>query len=354
MKSRNGVSQATSLLQKTKIAVIIILISLLTVSARSPHRPVLFVHGWMGSAPNWDAFKTKLIADGWSSDIIFANTFANNTDLTDGSNERNAKEIATWVDEILKKTGATSVDLVSHSMGGLSTRYYVKFLGGNTKVSHYISLGSPQHGTTLAKLAGDMSPTSAFLKKLNEGDETPAGLLPDSATPHVPGNVAWASFYSTTDELILPSETAKLNGATNKIIDISHIAFLSDQTVYQWIKAFLTDQTISISQPQAKSQSNKSLTILNSVTNHATGTITITYALSKTDAIHIHVLNSAGKTVSDLLLGTLKAGTHSVQWNGIDTYGNQIGHGIYFFSLENSSQRITRQLFFADMVKSLN
>jgi triacylglycerol lipase len=199
--------------------------------------PVIFVHGWVlgyGLTP-WDTMKDYLVQNGWSRDRLFEIYF---TDPIWASNVTNAQELAAFVDWVLRVTGAKKVDLVCHSMGGLSARYYLKFLGGATKVDDYVAIGTPQHGTIMAPLgvivtlgsAGciEMTPGSEFLQKLNAGDETP-------------GSVSYYSFGSKTDELVQPWTTIALSGATNKWVSCcEHIALVSNSTILGWVKAALS------------------------------------------------------------------------------------------------------------------
>ena len=48
--------------------------------------------------------------------------------------ENSAAELAKFVDEVLASTGASKVDLIGHSEGAIMPRYYLKFLGGASKV----------------------------------------------------------------------------------------------------------------------------------------------------------------------------------------------------------------------------
>lgn len=94
-------------------------------------------------------------------------------------------------------------------LAGLSSRYYLKNLGGTGVVDDWVSLGGPNHGTSTAYLcylfsAGcrDMIPGSGFLNNLNAGDETP-------------GAVSYGTFWSSCDEVINPDSSTLLSGATN-------------------------------------------------------------------------------------------------------------------------------------------
>ena len=144
---------------------------------------------------------------------------------TSQSNATTAKEVGTKVSEIMKSTGASKVDLITHSMGALSTRYYIKNLGGESKVEDWVSLGGPNHGTTLANWCGEtscveMRPKSTFLNQLNAGDETP-------------GAVRYGTWWSPCDEIINPHTSVILKGATNTETEcVSHVALTTNEKVY--------------------------------------------------------------------------------------------------------------------------
>lgn len=92
------------------------------------------------------------------------------------------------VDNVLKYTGKNKVVIISHSMGGLVAREYIKHQGGLNKVDKLITIGTPNHGI-FADVANncegllfgrdeaspecdDMKAGSSFLVSLNSGDET--------------------------------------------------------------------------------------------------------------------------------------------------------------------------------------
>ena len=191
--------------------------------------PIILIHGYIagyGLTP-WYKLKNRLIAAGCPSSKIFEMRYSNVV----GSNVKNAYELRTKVNNVLAKTGASKVDLICHSMGGLSARYYIRFLGGRYKVDDYVSLGTPQRGTYVAIIAAwtaggrEMIPGSSFLTKLNYGDETP-------------GTVHYVAIYAYWDELVQPYWYAKLrDGATNKgRYWIGHVGLLFDYTVFTWTR----------------------------------------------------------------------------------------------------------------------
>ena len=189
------------------------------------HNPILFVHGWNSSSSTWTTMISRFQADGWSTPEL--NNWSYNYSQ---SNATTASQIATKVDSILKATCATKVDLISHSMGGLSTRYYVKNLGGGAKVDDFASLGGPNHGTDTANFCfstacSEMRVGSSFLNALNSGDETPDV------------GVNWLTWWSPCDEIINPDSSVALNGATNtQTACISHSSLHEDATVYAQVR----------------------------------------------------------------------------------------------------------------------
>lgn len=157
-----------------------------------PHNPVILVHGWLGHPSDMQVMANSLQQAGYPTYLA---------EIPGQNNITNAYFIAELVAKVRQETGASHVDLVSHSMGGLSTRYYVKFLGGVDVVDHYVSFGSPQYGyqpacaLLLDDLGAQMCPSSSFLAALNAGDDTP-------------GPVAYTSMWSSLDT----PGAAKLDG----------------------------------------------------------------------------------------------------------------------------------------------
>jgi len=192
------------------------------------HDPILFVHGYTSNAATWDLTKSRFVADGWESNRLFAYTFSSTK-----SNASIAQDVATRVNQIKAATGAAKVDIITHSMGGLSSRYYIKNLGGAANVDDWVSLAGPNHGTTWAygcfffSPCNQMIPGSSFLNQLNSVDETP-------------GAVNYGTFWSSCDELINPDTSTILSGATNTNVGcLSHSGVKDSAAVYGQVRNFV-------------------------------------------------------------------------------------------------------------------
>ncbi len=216
-------------MRKTLLAVVLAFVALLAPAAASAvaHTPILFVHGWSESESLWSTMIRNFEREGWRREEL--NNWRYNTSQ---SNVRTASEVKTKVESILRATGATKVDLITHSMGALNTRYYLKNLGGTEKVERFVSLGGPNHGTSTANLCGEESCVemrigSTFLTRLNEGDETP-------------GSVSYATWWSSCDEIINPHESVLLTGATNTEAGcVTHVGLTTNERVFAGVREFV-------------------------------------------------------------------------------------------------------------------
>lgn len=161
-----------------------------------------------------------------------------------------AEGLADTVSAVLARTGASEVDLVGHSEGGLTSRLYVKSRGDEAHVHTLISLGSPQQGTEggllsqVLRLAGcelwapacrQMVAGSAFLRELNSGDPTP-------------GSVRYVTVATLDDGVVQPVTRAAIPGAENLIMQtdcperaVGHFGLLSDAWTHQVVLAVLDD-----------------------------------------------------------------------------------------------------------------
>ena len=192
-------------------------------------RTVLLVHGYQGSTSSFDQMEASLQALGIPSVEVA---------LPGENNVANAVYIQGIVKGIVQAGGpGTSVEIVAHSMGGLSSRWYAKFLGGSPAggtplVAHYVSLGTPQYGLWAACVllqtnGGQMCPTSSFLGQLNGGDDTT-------------GSAAYTTIYSTNDGLV-PTSSSRLDGGACFVQDsgVTHDGLLTNVTVFDQIVAAL-------------------------------------------------------------------------------------------------------------------
>ncbi|WP_413644536.1 esterase/lipase family protein [Micromonospora sp. RTP1Z1] len=96
--------------------------------------PVIVVGGLIGISIAYEPIAARLRADGFRVSIFQL------PNLGFGDIRESACALATYVDQVRANTGAAKVDLVTHSEGGLVSRWYVKFLGGVDKDDHYLSL----------------------------------------------------------------------------------------------------------------------------------------------------------------------------------------------------------------------
>jgi triacylglycerol lipase len=204
------------------LAVLLPLLTVLTVpsSAATAKRPILFVHGWNSDASTWDTMVANFKKNGWTDAELFRWSYD-----TSQSNTITANDVQSRIDSIRSQTGWDKVDVIAHSMGSLSSRYYLKNLGGDLKVDDWISLGGPNHGTDTANLCGqtsciEMRIGSTFLAELNAGDESPGAL-------------DYATYWSPCDTIINPDSSVSVEGATNtKTACISHSALTTDSKVF--------------------------------------------------------------------------------------------------------------------------
>lgn len=191
------------------------------------HNPVIFVHGYTGNSTNFAALQAYLVANGWQSNRLYGYNYN-----WAGSNVISAQGLAALVNQIKASTGASKVDIVNHSMGGLVTRWYLQKLGGAANVGHVASLAGANHGTTYASACTiypscvEMLPGSAYITSLS-GDETP-------------GSASYGTWVSPCDGIIIPYTSTRLSGADNHTLAcVDHISILSNAQAMAGIRDLL-------------------------------------------------------------------------------------------------------------------
>lgn len=168
--------------------------------------PVLLLHGYVCNRGFMLPLRRYLRAHGIGA-------YSHNLEPVYAGIDSYADGLARRIDEILVATGAEKLVILAHSMGGLVARAYLRKYGSG-HVAKLITLGTPHHGTTMARLsAGEngrqMVPGNAWLRQLNE----------DALTLPV------VSVFSYHDNIVLPQESAVLAGA--KIVRLSGMGHVS-------------------------------------------------------------------------------------------------------------------------------
>jgi triacylglycerol lipase len=201
-------------------------------SVASAYGPILFVHGISGSADDFGAMIDRFTAAGWPKELLFAHTFA---DPKWGCNVDNAAQISGWVDEVRTKTGADKITIIAHSMGTLSSRFYLERLGGGAKVASYVTLGGMHHG-----LASACSPDFPFKPCVwTEICSTGAFVADLNTDPMLSGPLHWVSIYGTGDTTV-PNDSSILTGAIMVAVPgATHMGLLAEQPGYDAARASL-------------------------------------------------------------------------------------------------------------------
>jgi pimeloyl-ACP methyl ester carboxylesterase len=177
------------------------------VADQSEPGPVVLVPGYGGDVSDLDPLVAEVRRAGRVA-VVFRPTGGGTGDL-----RVQAKRLGDLVDKAIRDNDARSVDLVGYSAGGVIVRLYVRYDGGASVVRRVLTIGSPHHGTDVAQLAQDavgscpkaceqLGTNSDLLRRLDAGDETPAGPV-------------WFTARSTSDTIVTPTDSAELTGAVN-------------------------------------------------------------------------------------------------------------------------------------------
>ena len=172
--------------------------------------PVVLVPGYGGRVSSLDPLVAELRREGRSVAVLRP------ADGGEGDLRAQARQLRDLVDRTREAAGAASVDLVGYSAGGVVARLYVRDEGGADVVRRVLTIGSPHHGTDVAALAQEvaggcpvaceqLATGSDLLRRLDAGDETPAGPR-------------WATVRSSSDRTVVPTDSASLTGALDVLV----------------------------------------------------------------------------------------------------------------------------------------
>ena len=173
--------------------------------------PVVLVHGILANAGDMRRLASHLRARGWEVLVPV---------LTPNGGELPLEELARQLaDYTQRELAGRPFDLVGFSMGGLVARYYLQRLAGPDRVRRFITMAAPHHGTHTAWFATapgcvQMRPGSAFLRDLARDADSLR-------------RVAFTSFYTPLDTIIVPARSTEMPQARNiRMWGIIHPSFI--------------------------------------------------------------------------------------------------------------------------------
>lgn len=167
--------------------------------------PVLLLHGYACNRGYWSRLSRLLTAVGIAHAALDLEPPGAAID-----------DYAGQVHAALAALGPGPAVIVAHSMGGLVARAYLRRYGAG-RVARVITLGTPHHGTVLARLgpgrnAAQMRHASAWLTAL-------------AATESRRRRALFTSIYSHHDNIVIPQTSSCLPGAKNIAFGaVGHVA----------------------------------------------------------------------------------------------------------------------------------
>jgi pimeloyl-ACP methyl ester carboxylesterase len=191
-----------------------------------PANPILLIHGVLCNRGVWRPLASALHAHG------FGPIRAVNLEPLLGNIDAHATYVASEIRQLRRECGGARVAIIAHSMGGLVARAALTLLEPDD-ISQIVTLGSPHHGSLLARLLPglpnrQMLPASDWLASLNALQEG-----------HFP--VPVACIYSANDNLVRPTWSAALEGATRiELEGLGHLSLLDAQAAIDCTLAALT------------------------------------------------------------------------------------------------------------------
>jgi pimeloyl-ACP methyl ester carboxylesterase len=149
------------------------------------------------------------------------------------------------VTSLCKKTNASQVIIVAHSMGGLVARAYLRD-HGSACIAHIFTLGTPHHGTSLANMG--VGRNAAQMRRAAGGDAPESAWLRAlAATESAATRALITSFYTHHDNIVAPQTSSVLPGARSIAFGgMGHVAMGRNRQIL----ARLMQELANLSRPQ--------------------------------------------------------------------------------------------------------
>jgi predicted alpha/beta hydrolase family esterase len=187
-------------------------------------RAVVLIHGLLCNRGFWNPWMRKL--RGLGIPYVAINLEPVLGTIDDGSDAIDAA-----VRQATLATGMTPV-IVTHSMGGLSVRAWLRARSAEGLVHHIITIAAPHQGTALARYA-----TSDTAKRMRIGSRWLTAL---AAAEPMSRYRLFTCFYGHCDNIVFPTNCATLPGADNRhLASSAHIQMAYRDQVFREVVRWL-------------------------------------------------------------------------------------------------------------------
>jgi triacylglycerol lipase len=177
--------------------------------------PILLVHGYLCNRGSWLGMQRLLKArlPNPVHTISLEPPFARIDEYV--------PQLEAKVAALLAASGHARLHLVCHSMGGLVARAWLARNDGWARAASITMLGSPHHGTELAKLG-----LGRNVRQMVRGNDWLAALEKEEA--NIRSDIPVMSIHTENDNLVYPPESADLPWAANiRIAGVGHVQLQS-------------------------------------------------------------------------------------------------------------------------------
>ena len=176
--------------------------------AAQGQRGVLLVHGFVCNRGLWNPWLVRLREAG-------VPVIAVNLEPVFGAIDDYVVPLGQAIEALHCATGLAPV-VVAHSMGGLALRRWWAEQRDESRVHHAITMGTPHHGTWLARFA--LTRNSRQMRRFSPWLRDLRAREPAGRAAH------FTCFYSHCDNIVFPASMATLDGADNRHLPgVAHV-----------------------------------------------------------------------------------------------------------------------------------
>ncbi|MDP4173736.1 MAG: multicopper oxidase domain-containing protein [Bacteroidota bacterium] len=132
---------------------------------------------------------------------------------------------------------------------------------------------------------------------------------------------------------------ANFDGFTGKYVYHCHILDHEENDMMQYMVV-----KPALSKDAASSAVVESFELHQNYPNPFNPSTTIQFQIPMAGLVEIKIFNSLGKEVTTLIKQDYEAGLHSVQWNGLDSFGFRVPSGVYLYVMKSGEFSETKKM----------